>query len=234
MWQCGDGLEILPCSRVGHVFRKQHPYSFPGGSGSVFAKNTRRAAEVWMDEYKQFYYDAYPPAKYVSIGDISERVTLRNRLKCKSFSWFLTNVYPELKPPRDPKAATGETFAKSGAIRQLNSCIDTMGGVNLGSVSLYQCHGQGANQEWQFMMNGQIKHDNLCITATGLESGKKVVLAECVGDDTQKWVWAFEKHIKLLSHNLCLDSRLVASQGISANTCIGGLEEQKWNFDQKN
>ena len=36
--------------------------------GHVFARNTRRAAEVWMDDYKKYYYSAVPLAKTIPFG----------------------------------------------------------------------------------------------------------------------------------------------------------------------
>ncbi|MEQ2214431.1 Polypeptide N-acetylgalactosaminyltransferase 2, partial [Xenoophorus captivus] len=59
--------------------------------------NTRRTAEVWMDDFSLFYYSARPAARGKSYGDIRGRVELRKKLKCKSFKWYLDNVYPELK-----------------------------------------------------------------------------------------------------------------------------------------
>ena len=50
-------------------------------------RNTRRAAEVWMDDYKKYYYAAVPLARNVAFGSIEARLRLREDLQCKSFKW---------------------------------------------------------------------------------------------------------------------------------------------------
>lgn len=42
---CGGRLEIVPCSHVGHVFRKRSPYKWRSGV-NVLKRNSVRLAEV--------------------------------------------------------------------------------------------------------------------------------------------------------------------------------------------
>ena len=56
---------IVTCSRVGHVFRKTSPYSWPGGVARIINHNTQRIVEVWMDEYKDFFYKINPGEPYI-------------------------------------------------------------------------------------------------------------------------------------------------------------------------
>ncbi len=62
-WLCPGGdettrlrnrIEILPCSRVGHVFRSWSPYN---NKPDQIHRNNIRVASVWMDEFKYIYFD---------------------------------------------------------------------------------------------------------------------------------------------------------------------------------
>lgn len=48
-----------------------------------------------MDDYAKYYYQRIGSDKG-DFGDISGRVQLRQDLGCKSFQWYLDNIFPEL------------------------------------------------------------------------------------------------------------------------------------------
>merc|ERR1712235_184001 len=85
-WMCGGQLEIHPCSHVGHVFRSRSPYKWKPGQ-NVLKKNLVRLAEVWLDDYKNIYYERINN-NLGDFGNITERVDLRKKLQCKSFKWY--------------------------------------------------------------------------------------------------------------------------------------------------
>ncbi|XP_037950362.1 putative polypeptide N-acetylgalactosaminyltransferase 9 [Teleopsis dalmanni] len=141
-WMCGGTLEIVPCSHVGHIFRKRSPYKWRSGV-NVLKKNSVRLAEVWLDDYAKYYYQRIGNDKG-DFGDVSARKELRTRLGCKNFKWYLDTIYPELFIP-------GESVAY-GEIRNLGyggrTCLDSPARKKdlKKPVGLYPCHNQGGNQ----------------------------------------------------------------------------------------
>lgn len=94
-WRCGGRIEVVPCSRIGHVFRAKNPYVVHQKQVIV---NEKRAALVWLDEpYLEKFYKEVPYARSLDAGNVSERLALKERLQCKSMQWYVDNVYPELQ-----------------------------------------------------------------------------------------------------------------------------------------
>ncbi|XP_067649204.1 polypeptide N-acetylgalactosaminyltransferase 5-like isoform X2 [Haliotis asinina] len=95
IWMCGGSLEIIPCSLVGHIFRRTSPMHL---AANTVQRNSQRVAEVWLDEYKHIYYE-HIGTKLADIGNISQRQDLRRELRCQSFDWYIKNIYPEVFLP---------------------------------------------------------------------------------------------------------------------------------------
>ncbi|CAG7834739.1 unnamed protein product [Allacma fusca] len=225
-WMCGGRLEIVPCSHVGHIFRKRSPYKWRSGV-NVLRRNSVRLAKVWMDDYAQYYYQRIGN-DLGDFGDISERVKLREELGCKSFKWFLTEIYPELFIP-------GEALAH-GEIRNLglggNICLDSPATKKQTNkpVGLYPCHGQGGNQFWSYSKQGEIRRDELCVDYAGSEP----MIYPCHGSlGNQHWIYDDEKGT--VRHGPSRKCLAIASRDkLIMEPCEEGKLTQHWKFANYN
>ncbi|KYB25760.1 putative polypeptide N-acetylgalactosaminyltransferase 9 isoform X1 [Tribolium castaneum] len=223
-WMCGGTLEIVPCSHVGHIFRKRSPYKWRSGV-NVLRRNSVRLAEVWLDEYAKYYYQRIGNEKG-DFGDITSRKALREKLGCKSFKWYLDNIYPELFIP-------GEAVA-SGEIRNLGiggkTCLDSPARRSdlHKPVGLYPCHRQGGNQFWMYSKSGEIRRDEACLDY----SGQEVILYPCHGSKGNQF-WDYNANSKLLRHgssDKCLAIN-EAKNKLLMEPCDEEATRQHWSLE---
>ncbi|XP_012944657.1 polypeptide N-acetylgalactosaminyltransferase 1 isoform X2 [Aplysia californica] len=221
IWMCGGKIFIVTCSRVGHVFRKTSPYSWPGGVGRIINHNTQRIVEVWMDEYKDFFYKINPGVRATEYGDVNSRKKLRQKLNCKSFRWYLEHVYPESQLPIDYHSL-GEMRNKA-----TDYCLDTMGRKSGEKVGLEKCHGQGGNQVFCYTKNQQLMtDDDMCIDiASGV-----VKFVKCSSKDAK---WDYNIETKILRHintDQCLGKGHGRDKDVPSLGKCTGAEDQQWSL----
>ncbi|XP_034519468.1 polypeptide N-acetylgalactosaminyltransferase 2 [Ailuropoda melanoleuca] len=226
---CGGSLEIVPCSRVGHVFRKQHPYTFPGGSGTVFARlgleiqGARNAA--WLTQ-PRLWEERYGP------GERPSSVPAARESPSKGVgggSWGACGIKQTILPLLS-RVPDHQDIA-FGALQQGTNCLDTLGHFADGVVGVYECHNAGGNQEWALTKEKSVKHMDLCLTVVDRAPGSVIKLQGCRENDTrQKWE-QIEGNSKLrhVGSNLCLDSRTAKNGGLSVEVCGPALSQQ-WKF----
>ena len=190
VWMCGGRVVIVPCSRVGHVFRKILPFSFPPefGGTSVIKKNYMRVANIWMDQYRMFYYATVNDNPVQSLADISSeraRKALYKQLHCRDFSWFLTHVAVDVVVP-------SMTSMYHGQLRSMESqlCITINQQDNL--LHMSDCSYYYPQQMFSYTKNKQLilnRYDTY--VAAIWKPLSKILLTR---NSTSQADWIFNRH----------------------------------------
>ncbi|XP_018334357.1 polypeptide N-acetylgalactosaminyltransferase 1 isoform X2 [Agrilus planipennis] len=227
IWQCGGRLETVPCSRVGHIFRDFHPYSFEKDTHGI---NTARLAHVWMDDYKRLFFLHQPSLENNPIiGDLTHRKQLRNKLRCKSFKWYLQNVYPEKFIPDENAQAFGQVR------NRFDMCLDDLqlGDDKVGPLGLYPCHPYLAiSQFFTLSSKGELRSENFCAEVF---DNSQIKLTECHGHKREQfWMYFTNGTVYNPFSGKCLSSQFVEdSKGLKVDQCKKNAH-QKWKFTHEN
>ncbi|KAF4025527.1 hypothetical protein G4228_017477 [Cervus hanglu yarkandensis] len=233
IWQCGGTLEIHPCSHVGHVFPRQAPYS-----RNKALANSVRAAEVWMDEFKELYYHRNPQARLEPFGDVTERRQLRAKLGCKDFKWFLNTVYPELHVPEDRPGFFG--MLRNKGLK--GYCFDynppNEHEITGHQVILYGCHGMGQNQFFEYTSQNEIRYNTHqpegCVA---VEAGTDVLimhLCENTTPEDQKFILREDGSLFHVQSKKCVQAERkdVSDSFVPLLRDCTNSDHQRWFFQE--
>ncbi|XP_073401753.1 polypeptide N-acetylgalactosaminyltransferase 5 [Dendrobates tinctorius] len=178
VWMCGGEIEIIPCSRVGHIFRNDNPYSFPKDRVKTVERNLARVAEVWLDDYKELFYGHgyHLLQERVNIGDLTEQKELRKRLQCQSFKWYIDNVYPDLDAPLVRAEGVVKNF-------ELGKCLS----LENSTVVLESCDASKQSQQFNFTWLRLIRQKDLCISHGDVKNMVTVVQCDNI-DGSHRWL----------------------------------------------
>uniref|UniRef100_UPI00358DE87D polypeptide N-acetylgalactosaminyltransferase 1-like isoform X1 n=2 Tax=Myxine glutinosa TaxID=7769 RepID=UPI00358DE87D len=239
VWMCGGTIEVVPCSRVGHIYRSDNPYTFPGGDKlTTIERNLRRVAEVWMDEHIDTFYAAGYRRLLPNVHELDrlkEQHALRRHLHCKPFSWYLENVYPDLDAP---------AVRAGGQIQNIASkmCLTFMEN----NLHLTQCSNNltvNKAQQFEYSWWGQLRQKGHCVVQAEMSSA--LMMANCTrGDAKQSWLHALPENLlmnhlmKVDGNGLCLEANsppmvwksATGDATIRLSPCNPRNTFQMWNF----
>lgn len=93
-WLSGGTVEAVRESVVAHWFKRKFNYEL---DVTTLERNKARIAEVWFGNYKRLFYQAVRKRiGSIDVGDLSERIAIRDRIQKLPFQWFLDKFLPDL------------------------------------------------------------------------------------------------------------------------------------------
>ncbi|KAM4882975.1 polypeptide N-acetylgalactosaminyltransferase 15 [Thomomys bottae] len=232
-WLCGGSVEVIPCSRVGHLYPSQDTRT--SLDKKAILMNKVRIAEIWLDSFKETFYrhspEAFTLSKAVTL-DFRERMRLQRRLDCRTFHWFLANIYPELYPAERRPRFTGKLHNTG-----LGLCADCQAeGDTLGCpVVLAPCSDRRQQQQLEHTGRKEIRvrgQPHLCFDVRQ----EQVILQDCIqeGPAIHSQLWDFQKNGMIIHTFSGKCMQAMVEQGrmdLFLHQCEGKAN-QLWRFDR--
>ncbi|XP_039404451.1 polypeptide N-acetylgalactosaminyltransferase 15 isoform X1 [Corvus cornix cornix] len=190
-WLCGGSVEIIPCSRVGHVYRNHFPRAFSYEEAIV--RNKIRIAETWLGSFKENFYKHDTVAFLISKAekpDCTERLQLQKRLGCRNFQWFVSNVYPELSQLGDTPRFSGKLYSTG-----VGFCADYRPGraTAEGSIELSPCS-DSLTQHFEYNSVKEIRLGSAPLLCFDVRRGK-VIPQNCTKEtDSSNQHWDVQEN----------------------------------------
>ncbi|CAL1533315.1 unnamed protein product [Lymnaea stagnalis] len=212
-WMCGGELLLDTCSHVGHVFRTYPPVR---GNYSDVIRNSLRVAEVWMDDYKNYFYESLN-YNLLDFGNVTDRKILRDSLQCQSFEWFRKNIVPEKFLPH--------SFQYVGEIRSgaFQKCVDR--GSNLDTGPKLRACGGSTSHIWYLQGQGQLFSKNAFVCNTdGI-----VTLEKQKCSSGEQWHYTQDKSLVHYPSGKCLTANATSVE-LSLTECTSDNKLQMWEI----
>ncbi|KFO92837.1 Polypeptide N-acetylgalactosaminyltransferase 15, partial [Buceros rhinoceros silvestris] len=229
-WLCGGSVEIIPCSRVGHVYRHHFPRAFSYEEAIV--RNKIRIAETWLGSYKENFYKhdtvAFLISKVKTSPDCSERHQLQKRLGCRNFQWFISNVYPELSQPEDTPRISGKLYNTG-----VDFCADYRPGraIEEGSIKLSPCS-HSLTQRFEYNSMKEIRLGSAPLFCFDVRHGK-VIPQNCTKEtDNSHQQWDVQENgmIVHVRSGKCIEAAKSDDEDLFLSVCNKNAN-QVWQFE---
>ncbi|XP_028345366.1 polypeptide N-acetylgalactosaminyltransferase 11 isoform X3 [Physeter macrocephalus] len=261
-WGLHFKWDLVPLSELGGTDGATAPIKSPTMAGGLFAMNRNYFSElgqydsgmdIWGGEnleisFREQYFSLRPDLRTRSYGNISERVELRKKLDCKSFKWYLDNIYPEMQISGPNAKPQQPIFINRGPKRpkvlqrgrlyhlQTHKCLAAQGRPSQkgGLVVLKACDYSDPNQIWIYNEEHELVLNNLlCLDMSETRSSDPPRLMKCHGSGgSQQWTFGRNNRLYQVSVGQCLRAvDPLSRRGFVAMAICDGSSSQQWHLE---
>ncbi|EDV90487.1 GH14160 [Drosophila grimshawi] len=236
LWLCGGQIEIVPCSRIGHLFRPRHAFEFPpqfdqklDSAQATYLRNSKIIAESWLDEYKYLFYALKPAAKQIPLNiheaQLYDPILIKDGHQCHRFDWYLRHVSPELKLQH-------WSFSALGTLRNKGRCLHVESTFPKLELLLTSCFRLKVSQWHLHPETGQLSTESKrCLGVRNMKSPERpqLMLEPCVTGQvpSQRWQRRDTQLLHAETH-LCLDNPL--KNQLELSSCRPHAASQSFQF----